>query len=135
MIIMDKFQKRLSKSCGSMENALVIGSGINNLEKIINIFKNVFVFSKTSPQIKAKNLIYRENFNHISQITEISAVIFDLDYVKYLEDTAVVWTKWKSTIIIEGDIPIGRDLSTSLYKNHYECTSIQGFFHVWEPTK
>ncbi len=135
MIIMNKFQKRLIKSCRKIENALVVGTGIKNLETILETFKTVFIFSPNQVKVKAKNLIYRENFDHLTQLTEITAVIFDLDQVEHLEITSPVWTKWKSTIIIEGDDPIGRDLSRSLYKNDYECTSVQGSFHVWESRK
>ena len=135
MIIMEKFQKRLTKVCKTTETAVVVGSGIGNLEKILTLFNTVFVFSSNNNKLKAKNLIYRENFDHLSQITEVGIIIFDLDQVQMLEISSPLWTKWKSTVVIEGNDPIDRSLSKSLYKNEYECTSTQGAFHVWEPKK
>lgn len=135
MIVMGKFEKRLSKSSKNVENALVIGSGFGKLEEILSVYKTVFVWAPTPPAIKAKNLVYRENFDHINQLTDISAIIFDINQLQFLDITVPVWKRYHSSILIEGNEPIGRDLSKTLYINNYRCVDQQGFYHVWKLQK
>jgi hypothetical protein len=135
MIIMDKFQKRLSKLSKRLENCLVIGQGFGHLEQLVEIFQTVFVIDDCRPEFKAKNLVYKEQFNDVFSITAITMVFFDLDQVSELEKISEIWYKFKSFVIIEGDTPIGRDKSGQLYRLGYGCTSLQGYFHVWEKIK
>ena len=134
-MIMNKFQKRLSKLSKNCETAVVIGHGFGYLDAIIKIFKTVFVISNTAPQIKSKNLIYRENFDNLSQITEVSVILFDLAEIHRLLNVSPIWHRNKAIVIIEGNDPIGRTLSKSLYDSSYECTGLHGFFHTWELKK
>jgi len=132
---MNKFQKRISKLSKNHETAVVIGHGFGYLDKITEIFKTVFVISEPAPVIKSKNLIYRENFDNLSQITEVSIILFDLSMVHRLEDTSPIWHRNKAVVVIEGNSPIDRTLSKSLYNSSYECTGLHGFFHTWELKK
>lgn len=135
MIIMSKFKKRLSKASRSCDNILVIGSGLGNLEDILEIYKNVFVISEKNPGIKAKNLIYRENFDSLNLLSEINTIIIDLDQIHLLNQVQHVWQRDKSLVIVQGDDPIDRSLSKPLYDSHWGCTSLHGYFHVWEQMK
>ena len=135
MIIMDKFQKRVCKLSKQLENCLVIGQGFGHLDKLVEIFQTVFVIDECRPEFKARNLVYKEKFDDVHSITAITVVFFDLDKVSELEKVSEIWYRYKSVIIIEGDTPIGRDKSGSLYRLGYGCTSLQGYFHVWEKIK
>jgi len=132
---MDKFQKRVQKISRPNENAVVIGSGFGRLEDILKIFNTVFVLGGPMPEIKAKNLVYKESYQNLNNITLISAIFFDLNDIGKLEDFKSFWQRNDSVIIIEGDEPIGREFSKSLYDTGWGCTSLQGFFHVWEKIK
>ena len=134
-MIMNKFQKRLSKLSKNCESAVVIGHGFGHLDKIIEIFKTVFVIDSVAPTIKSKNLVYRENFDNLSQITEVSMIFFDLDKVYHLNAVSPIWHRNKSMIVIEGNEPIDRTMSKPLYDSAYECTGLHGFFHIWELKK
>jgi hypothetical protein len=131
---MDKFEKRLRKISNSYNNALVLGNSFGHLEKILTIYSTVFVINKL-PAIKAKNLVYRENFNHLDNIAQVSAVFFDLDHLEYLSNLKDCWQRNNAVVIIEGNDPIGREFSKPLYDAGWGCTSLQGFFHVWEKIK
>lgn len=135
MIIMDKFQKRVSKLSKKLENCLVIGRGFGNLEKMTEIFETVFVIDSQRPEVKARNLVYIEKMDNLSPLVSITAIFFDLDTVSELDKYSEVWFRCRSLVLIEGNDPIGRDKSQSLYRLGYECTSLQEFFHVWEPKK
>jgi hypothetical protein len=131
---MDKFEKRLKKLSNSYNNALVLGSAFGYLEKILSIYSTVFVINQV-PAIKAKNLIYRENFDHLNNIIQVSAVFFDLNSLQYLDDLKDCWQRNNSIVVIEGNEPISREFSKPLYESGWRCTSLQGFFHVWEKLK
>lgn len=134
-MIMNKFQKRLHKLSKNQVNAIVIGTAFGNLEKILEIYNTVFVIDKNFPTVKAKNLVYRENFDNLNTITEISAIFFDLNQLDQFAMVKEFWQRNNSKIIIEGDDPIGREFSKPLYDTGWGCTSKQGSFHVWEKLK
>jgi len=131
---MDKFEKRLRKISNGYNNALVIGNSFGHLEKILTIYSTVFVIDKL-PAIKAKNLVYRENFDHLDNVVQVSAVFFDLDELEHLSNLKDCWQRNNAVVIIEGNEPIGREFSKPLYDSGWGCTSLQGFFNVWEKIK
>jgi hypothetical protein len=131
-MIMNKLQKRLYKLDKNQVNALVLGAAFGNLENILGIYKTVFVIDENVPTAKAKNLIYKENFNYLNTITEVSAIFVDLDRLDRFEAVRDFWQRNNSKIIIEGNEPIGREFSKPLYDTGWRCTSTQGHFHVWE---
>jgi hypothetical protein len=134
-MIMNKFQKRLSKLEKNKVNAVVIGCAFGNLENILEIYNTVFVIDESFPTVKAKNLVYKENFHNLNAITEVSAIFFDLDRLDRFEMVKEFWQRNNSKVIIEGDEPIGREFSKPLYDTGWGCTSKQGSFHVWEKLK
>ena len=132
---MDKFEKRLRKISKHTENALVVGSAFNSIEKILSIYSTVFVISEEQPTIKAKNLVYRENFDHLNLLGGINVIFFDLTTISQLDTLKHFWQRHNSKIVIEGNDPIGREFSKPLYETGWGCTSLQGMFHVWEKMK
>ena len=134
-MIMNKFQKRLSKLDKNQVNAVVIGSAFGYLENILEIYATVFVIDENLPTVKAKNLVYKENFDNLNAITEVSAIFFDLNRLDRFETVKDFWQRNNSKVIIEGDDPIGREFSKPLYDTGWGCTSKQGLFHVWEKLK
>ena len=133
--IMNKFQKRLSKLSRKHTNALVIGKAFGYLTDVINIYANVFIINENADGLKAKNLIYRENIDRLSNITDIGAIFLDLNNLDKLELLMTVWQTHNSTIFVEGGLAISREFSQSLYNSGWRCTSLQGVFHVWEKQK
>ena len=134
-MIMNKFQKRLSKLDKNQINAVVIGTAFGNLKNILEIYATVFVIDKNFPTVKAKNLVYKENFDNLNAITEVSAIFFDLSQLDQFEMVKDFWQRNTSKVIIEGDEPIGREFSKPLYDTGWGCTSKHGMFHVWEKLK
>ena len=120
-MIMNKFQKRLSKLDKIQVNAVVIGTAFDNLENILEIYATVFVIDKNFPTVKAKNLVYKENFDNLNAITEVSAIFFDLNRLDQFEMVKDFWQRNNSKVIIEGDEPIGREFSKPLYDTGWGC--------------
>jgi hypothetical protein len=134
-MIMNKFQKRLCKLDEHQGNAVVIGNAFDNLENILEIYATVFVINENFPAVKAKNLVYKENFDNLNAITEVSAIFFDLNRLDQFEMVKEFWRRNNSKVIIEGDEPISREFSKPLYDTGWGFTSKQGLFHVWEKLK
>jgi hypothetical protein len=134
-MIMNKLQKRLRKLDKTQGNAVVIGCAFGYLENILEIYNTVFVIDENLPTVKAKNLVYKENFDNLNAITEVSAIFFDLNRLDRFETVKDFWQRNNSKVIIEGDDPIGREFSKPLYDTGWGCTSKQGLFHVWEKLK
>jgi hypothetical protein len=132
---MNKFQKRLSKISRKHTNALVIGKAFGYLAELIDIYASVFVIDENPSGLKAKNLIYRENIDRLSNITDVGAIFLDLNELDKLESLTTVWQTHSSKIFIEGEMAISREFSRPLYNTGWRCTSLQGIFHVWEQQK
>ena len=133
--IMNKFQKRVSKISRKHTNALVIGKAFGYLIDIVDIYASVFVIDENATGLKSKNLIYRENIDKLSNITDIGAIFLDLNELNKLELLTAVWQTHSSKIFIEGEAAISREFSQPLYNTGWRCTSLQGIFHVWEQQK
>jgi len=132
---MAKFEKRLKKLSGYTENALVVGKAFGNLDQLLKIYTNVFVVDEDPPSAKARNLIYKENFNDLNVLTQVGALFIDLDKIDKLEILEDFWQRHRSTVFIEGNECILRHLSKPLFKTGWQCTSLQGIYHVWEQIK
>ena len=132
---MAKFAKRLRKLSGYTENALVVGKAFGNLDQLLEIYINVFVIDDSPPAAKARNLIYKENFDDLNVLTQVGAIFIDLDKIDKLDILEDFWQRHRSTIFVEGNDCILRHLSKPLFKTGWQCTSLQGIYHVWEKIK
>ena len=132
---MAKFAKRLRKLSGYTENALVVGKAFGYLDQLLEIYTNVFVVDNDPPSAKARNLIYKENFDDLNVLTQVGAIFIDLDKIDKLDILEDFWQRHRSTIFVEGNDCILRHLSKPLFKTGWQCTSLQGIYHVWEKIK
>jgi hypothetical protein len=101
----------------------------------LEIYTNVFVVDEDPPSAKARNLIYKENFDDLNVLTQVGAIFIDLDKIDKLDILEDFWQRHKSTIFVEGNDCILRHLSKPLFKTGWQCTSLQGIYHVWEKIK
>ncbi len=132
---MAKFAKRLRKLSDYTENALVVGKAFGNLDQLLEIYINVFVIDDAPPSAKARNLIYKENFDDLNVLTQVGAIFIDLDKIDKLDILEDFWQRHRSTIFVEGNDCILRHLSKPLFKTGWQCTSLQGIYYVWEKIK
>jgi hypothetical protein len=132
---MAKFAKRLRKLSGYTENALVVGKAFGYLDQLLEIYTNVFVVDEEPPPTKGRNLIYKENFDDLNILTQVGAIFIDLDKIDKLDILEDFWQRHRSTIFVEGNDCILRHLSKPLFKTGWQCTSLQGIYHVWEKIK
>jgi ribonucleotide monophosphatase NagD (HAD superfamily) len=129
---MNKFQKRLSKLTKNKTSALVIGTAFGQISQILSMYSTVFVVNEDALDLKAKNLIYRETIDRLDYLVNVGIVFLDMKHIDKLENLQTFWKKNNSLVLIEGNDAISRDLSKPLYDSGWHCTSLQGWFHVWE---
>jgi len=129
---MNKFQKRLMKLSRNNTHALVLGSAFGILDQILEIYDTVFVVSASQPVIKAKNLVYKENFVKLDHLQDMSSIFVDIDQLDHLDKVEVIWRKHNAKLFVEGGVRVENDKVKILYDSGWACTSLQGLFHVWE---
>jgi hypothetical protein len=129
---MNKFQKRLMKLSRNNTHALVLGSAFGILDQILEIYDTVFVVSASQPVIKAKNLVYKENFVKLDHLQDMSSIFVDIDQLDHLDKVEVIWRKHNAKLFVEGGVRVENDKVKILYNSGWACTSLQGLFHVWE---
>lgn len=129
---MASLSKKLSKTKHDLINVLIVGKGIGGLNEIVEIFQSVFVIAPARPEIKARNLIYYENFSFISHLTGISFIIFDRDSLENLNKTIPIWSSCKPLIIIEGEEIIERPTADILYQFGYRPWERNKKYHIWK---
>lgn len=127
---MDKFLKRISKLKKRPQNAVVFGTGMGRLSELATIFQSIFVFGPR-PAIKAKNIIYRENFENLNQLSHIDMIFIDLNLKDQLNNLSPLWTSTDIIIVVEGDAILDREYTHMLYSNNYRATERLGYFHTW----
>jgi len=135
MIIMSKFIKRLTKSLANVENSLLLGDGFGQLIDLADTFNTVFVVSPIDINIKKRNIIYRETFDRIEELPNISCIVINRNRVQEMPMLRSSWTKYRPLIIIEGEEVIGRDLSKDLYDTGYRAVEQYKDYHVWQKIK
>jgi len=132
---MTKLQKRLNKLTKNTTSALVIGTAFGQLTQILDIYSTVFVYDEDNCELKAKNLIFRQNIDRLDYLVNVGVVFLDMKHISKLDNLQPFWKKNNSLVLIEGNDAIPRELSKPLYDSGWRCTSLQGTFHVWEHYK
>jgi hypothetical protein len=132
---MNKYQKRLRKISRNTTHALVLGSAFGILDQILEIYDTVFVVSESPPAIKAKNLVYKENFVKLDHLQDMSSIFVDINQLDHLDKIEIIWRKHNSKLFVEGNDRVENDKVKILYNSGWACTSLQGIFHVWEHYK
>jgi hypothetical protein len=129
---MSKFSKKIKKIVRSPQYALVVGNGFGHLSDILDTFQTVFLISNDLIDMQDKKLIRRENFDNLSELSNIQLIIINLDCIDKLSFLSGVWQKNKPYILIEGYHPIERNFSAPLYNSGYRCFELFDEFHLWK---
>lgn len=132
---MSKITKRLLKHIEISDNALVIENKFGYLEDLAKVFDNVFYVSKFPPDIKAKNLVYRNNFFEISILPCITNVFVDPFNFNKMNDTFPILTKYRPNIIVNSEILIERAISKSVWEIGYRPVEVFNSFQLWKKIK
>ena len=129
---MSKFKKRISKlSKIHPKDALVIGTAWGHLEELVDMFDTVFVYSKSSCPIKARNIIIRKDLKDCLGLYNLSAIFIDLDYFKSVDYISALLQKPSPEIFVEGNEVVPKTETKNLYSHNYNAVGQGGNFHQW----
>jgi hypothetical protein len=132
MNIMSKLIKRLQKEVKFLENTILLGCGFGHFDDIVESFDTVFIINAQSTEIKRKNIVYREDFNHIEQLSDVNSIFVDRNRVDAIAGLRPAWMKRKMAIIIEGSEVIDRQTASSLWESGYRAVEQYKDYHVWK---
>jgi hypothetical protein len=102
------------------------------MSDILETYKTVFLFADHHPGFKVRNLVYRENFDDIAPLCDITAIILDRDKVYNVANLRPVWSRSRPVIFVEGDEIIDRTTSRVLWDGGYRPVEQHGFCHIWK---
>jgi len=128
---MSKIVKRIRKTLIKNGNMLVVGHGWGVLADLLDVYDTVFVIDDTHPNIKAKNLVYKNFDTQISHLPQIYAVMIDRIHADKIDRLGPLISTTAPQVAIEGDEVIPRTQSKLFFQNHYNNVSQHGYFHVW----
>src|SRR6056300_963247 len=127
---MTKFKKRITKNIRQpIQDCLVIGNAYGFLEDVLHTFDTVFLFGNTNLNLKAKNLIYRQNLESAFGLPRLSAVFIDTEYVNTFDVIGPLLTGPKPDLFVEGNTVTPKTETKNLYKNGYRAVAQLGWCH------
>lgn len=129
---MSKFVKRIKKLNKAARNVLIVGQGWGNLQDVIDSYSSIFLIDDEKRLVRAKNLIYREDFNNLNQLQDVDLVLLDLDHENHINDVIILLKRWSSILLIEGPELISKENQKLLKSNRYEIVEVQKRYYVWK---
>lgn len=128
---MNKFHKRIIKTIGHAENAVIFGRAAMLMDVVLEVFKNVFVYDIEPTPYRSKNLVFRKNFTAVEISEPISACFIDRKYLKEISFLSAVLIRYKPIVFIEGKERLSPPDSDPLYDLGYLYNGEMMDFHYW----
>jgi len=129
---MSKFAKRIKKLNKKARNVLVVGNAWGNVQEIIDSYNTIFLVDNHQRVIRARNIVYRENFDNIHSLHDVDVILLDLDHQNHLVDLLPLFKRWSSLIIIEGPELISKENQTFLKAHNYQIVEIHKTYFQWK---
>lgn len=129
---MSKFVKRIKKLNKAARNVLIVGQGWGNLQDVIDSYSSIFLIDDENRLVRAKNVVYRENFDNLNQLQDVDLVLLDLDHENHINDFIILLQRWSSILLIEGPELISKENQKLLKSNRYEIVEVQKRYYVWK---
>ncbi len=129
---MSKFAKRIRKLNKHARNLLVLGSAWGNIVELLDSYSSIFLIDNQKRIIKSKNIIFRENFDNLSQLHDVDIILVDLDHQNHLPELIPIFQRWSSLIIIEGPEIITEEMQKFLKSHRYQIIEIYKNHYVWK---
>lgn len=129
---MSKFAKRIKKINKKARNLLVVGNAWGNMNDLLESYNTIFHIDNQHRIIKAKNVVYRENFDNIHLLQDIDLAIIDFDHQNHLSDLLPVFKRWSSLILLQGPEIISKENQQFLKSHNYQIVEIHKTYFQWK---
>lgn len=128
---MNKFARKLKKLNKHARNILIVGNACGSIEELVDYFRTIFLIDDKKRIFRAKNVVYRENFDNIHLIDNVDIILVDLDHENRLVDLTPVFKRWNPVIVLEGPDLISKENQKFLKSNNYQIVDIYKRLYVW----
>jgi hypothetical protein len=128
---MSKFIKKITKSKKNPRNILVLGTGFERLEELCNSFSSIFIISTTEQVVRKRNLIYKENFDHLELLPDIDVIVMDRDQDLHVSKLPQLLSRYQPIILVQGIELFGKTEYKFLKNYGYAVTQIFNDCHLW----
>lgn len=115
------------------KNSLFTHSSFTSNEDLVSMFQTVFIIDHTRP-LKLKNIVYRENADNLTEITDVDIIFFDADQLEHIKKFQTVWKKSKSMLYIDGPLP-NLGIQNFLRTENFEMIEITKDYTIWKQKK
>ncbi len=133
---MNKFTKRIVKSTKNQSVCLVVGTAFGNLEELANVFDTVFLHTNDrSSALKKKNIVFLEILDTHTDISLVSTIFMDMDYISKLPDLRSMMTKYSPTIMIGSGEFIDKTWNKFLNDHRYQIVELFKDYQIWKMKK
>lgn len=128
---MSKFIKKITKSKKNPRNILVLGTGFDRLEELCDSFSSIFIISTTEQVVRKRNLIYKENFDHLESLPDIDVIVMDRDQDLHVSKLPPLLSRYQPIILVQGVELFGKAEYKFLKNYGYAVTQIFNDCHLW----
>lgn len=132
---MSKFSTTLRKSKKSNDNCLVIGSGFGFFTDIVSFFRSTFIVAGDNISVRAKNIIYKENFVDFYTFPNIDFIFIDFNKLEMIKEIQDVIVRSRPLIYIGHGNYLDKELVKYFQKLGLELVHINKKFQIWQAKK
>lgn len=129
---MSKFAKRIKKLNKKARNLLVVGNAWGNMNDLLESYATIFHIDDQQRIVRAKNVVYRENFDNIHLLQDVDLAIIDLDHQNHLSELLPVFKRWSSLILLQGPEIISKENQQFLKSHNYQIVEIHKSYFQWK---
>jgi hypothetical protein len=134
---MSKFLKRIRKSVKkNLDQAIVVGSNTEQLEKLVDGFMTLFVIDHNHPPPRHKNIIHIQNVDFLATLTSIDLIIlnqrFDIHHISFLHP---MLRRIQPVILLDSAYTLTIEYYDYLRKFKYEQVDMLENYQIWKSVK
>jgi hypothetical protein len=130
---MADFAKKIKKMSRGTTTAIALEPNGDTLNMLTEVFGTVFSFSVIAPDVKKRNMIYRETVEDTSSIPEVGMIFVELDGLLHLPAFRSTLKNNQPTILINSGEYVTKKISKWLSDEmHYGLVDLAKSWQVWK---
>lgn len=115
-----------------MQNCLVVGNIVDDLQGFTSYFNTVFVLKLEETMYKGRNIVLKEKFEEMAVIPKIDFVFFEKNRLDLLDNVENVLNFFRPMIYINSGEFIGKPLFSKIAKLGFENVEMIKNYQIWK---
>lgn len=129
---MADLSKRIRKILKKPKNAVVLGNAMDNVGSLCELFSTVFIINGQIENFRKKNIIYRENFEGLENISEIDFVFVDKSRIDDIYELRNLIKRQQPYVLTEDTSAIRKEHTKFFREYQYQVVDIAKRFYIWK---